>query len=111
MTFQMVDADKGLVQANGETFCSAVADQKRREKPWTARSGDAIDRGQRTSRALQSNLDEWTNPGQMISGSHFRNDPAVLLVKVDLTGNFGGQYLTRGSKDRHRRLVARSFDR
>ena len=94
MTFQMIDADKRLSQADRETFCSAVADQKRGEKSRATGGGDAIDIGQRTSGALQGCLDERTDSGQMIPGSHFRNDPAILLVQIDLARNLGGQNLT-----------------
>ena len=112
MPLQVIDADKRLSQADRETFCRAVADQKRGEKSRATGGGDAIDIGQRTSGTMQSGLDERTNSGEMISGSHFRNDPAIALVEVDLAGNLRGQKVTRrlaGSLQPSRHTKSRSL--
>jgi hypothetical protein len=111
MTFQVVNADKGLPQADRETLCSTVANQQRGKQPWATRGGDAVNFGQRTPRALHDELDQRPDSRQMVPGSDFRDDPAILAVEVDLAGYFGSQDLARSSKERHGCLVTGSFER
>src|ERR1700736_2492134 len=91
MPFQMIDADKRLSQANGQTFCGAIADEQRGKEPRSAGGRDAVNLGQGATRTPQGRLDERNDSRQMIPGSDFRNDPPVHLVQVYLTSDFGGQ--------------------
>jgi hypothetical protein len=91
MPFQMIYADKRLSQANGQTFCGAIADEERSEEPRSARSRDTVNLGKGATRTQQGRLDEGSDSRQMIPGSDFRNNSPIHLVQVYLASDFGGQ--------------------
>ena len=111
MTFQMINADKGSPQADGQTFSSTVADEKRGQKSWAARRGDAMKLVQGTTGTLESDFNKWTDLGKVIAGSNLGNDAPVLPVQINLAGYFGDQDFSRRPQERDSRLIARRFDR
>ena len=84
MPFQVVDADRRLVQRIGERAGDAGADQQRAGKPRTARVGDAVQVARRDACRGERLLGQRHHAAHVVARRQFRHDAAIGLVHRDL---------------------------
>jgi len=110
VTFEVVDGDEGLVQAEGEGFGVEDADEECAGEAGAFGDGDGVELVEGGVGLGDGGADDGHDVAQVLAGGEFGDDSAVGGVESDLGGDDVREDLSSVANDGRSGLIATAFD-
>src|SRR3954453_3722704 len=110
MADQVIDADHGLVEGEGQALGGLHADQQRPREAWATGDRDAVDCARFELGFAEHFSDDRAHIAQMVARGELRNDATIWRVQLDLAVDRVPDDGAVFRDERGGSFVARGFD-
>ena len=110
MSFEMVDAEERLAEADRHPLGRRRADHERTRQPRPGGRGEGVHVRKHDPGFLERVIEQQGQPAQVLARGGFGHHATVNPVQVDLRGDLAGEQFAVPAQDRDGGFVAGGFD-